>query len=476
MTITAPPTDSQNRADSRADARPDTDTRTGSDTRTVSSTRTINRTVSRLDDTRHGTVVAAVLAGAKFWTRVRSVAGVVWGAIAGTLTPVGWLAIGATAIGLGVGLSFGWMEATAAGIVAAVLLVLSAPFLVGIRTYAVDLSLTHDRVVAGTDVHGSIQVVNAGNRLALPGRIDVPVGAGLVTINVPLLRRGHQYTAPVFVPARRRGVIEVGPARTVRGDPVGVLRRELTLAGSSTLFVHPVTTALPASGSGFIQDLEGEATAFIVDADMSFHDIRDYFPGDAQRNIHWKSTAKTGTLMVRQYEETRRSRTCIVADLATDGYASDDEFELAISAVGSIGVRTVRDGRTLDVVTGAVVPQFVRSSVRSIRELRTVSTRMLLDDLAGVEWETGVAGLVDTCSLAAELHPDVSVAFLVCGSQVSAQTLRSAALAFPANVAVVAVVCQLDAAPSIRTLGNIRVVQIAILDDLRHLLIRGGVA
>ena len=442
-------------------------TRTG-----VTGVSRLNQSQLRFTSTRSGLLVETVIGGVKLWRRVRQAAGAMWKWVRATVTPVGWLVVGVAVVGLGLGLRFGWMELMAAGSLAATLLVLCAPFLVGLRSYSVDLSLTRDRVVAGAEVQGSISIVNSGRRLALPGRIDVPVGEGLVAIPVPLLRAGQSHDETVFVPAQKRGVISVGPARTVRGDPIGVLSRELLLADENLLYVHPVTTTLPSTGAGLIRDLEGDATAVIVDADISFHDIREYQPGDAQRQIHWKSTAKTGALMVRQYEETRRSRMSVVLALGTEDYLSDDEFELAVSAVGSLGLRAIRDGRSLDVVVGGEVPEFVRKAVRSVRELRTTTTRVLLDELAAIDRLSAVVSLPQACSLASELHPDVSIAFIVCGAALTARQLQAAALSYPANVAVVAIVCDLNAEPSIRTLGEMRVVTIALLEDLRQLLFR----
>ena len=71
-----------------------------------------------------------------------------------------------------------------------------------------------------------------------------------------------------------------------------------------------------------MRDIEGAVTKKIVDSDLSFHAIRDYVAGDARRHVHWRSTAKTGTMMVRQYEETRRSRIAVVMDLGLSEYTT----------------------------------------------------------------------------------------------------------------------------------------------------------
>ncbi|MDL5350820.1 DUF58 domain-containing protein [Microbacterium sp. zg-YB36] len=440
-------------------------------TRTVASTGGTHAH-TRYATSRSTTVLA--VRGERVWRRVRGAVVTGWQALAETVTVAGWLLLTAAAAGLGLGLAFGWLEFVVIGVIAAALLVLSVPFLFSARSYDVDLALGHDRVVAGAQVQGTLRVVNTGRGIALPGRIDVPVGEGLVDVYVPLLRHGHEHEQQVVVPTHRRGVITVGPAHTVRGDPLGILKREATWDDTHILYVHPVTTTLRSTSTGFIRDLEGSASRTIVDADISFHAIRQYVPGDAQRQIHWKSTAKTGTLMVRQYEETRRSRMVIALALAEGEYGSDDEFELAVSAAGSIGIRGIRDGRDVDVVVGGEVPEFARSTVRTIRELATLSTRTLLDDLAGVERTPLVGPLTGVTSLARETHPDASIAFLVCGSTQTARSLQAAALAFPAEVAVVAVVCNPEAEPGFRRLGTISVMTIGLLDDLRQLLARGA--
>jgi len=341
------------------------------------------------------------------------------------------------------------------------------------RAYAVDLSLGHDRVVAGSDIAGSLEVRNVGKGVALPGTVDIPIGDGIVEIHVPLLRHDGVFRTDVAIPTQRRGILTIGPVSTVRGDPLGLLRREHTWEDVHTLYVHPVTTTIPSTSTGFIRDLEGNPSSLIVDADISFHAIREYVPGDAQRQIHWKSTAKTGTLMVRQYEETRRSRMLIALACSEDEYASPEQFELAVSAVGSLGVRGIRDGRDVNVVVGGELPEFTRRVTRTIREFATVSTRTLLDDLSGVERLGSVNSLIDVASLAVEAHRDVSVGFLVCGSTVPALTLQSAALAFPGDIGVVAIVCDPEAEPGVRRLGRVAVVTIGLLDDLRQILARG---
>jgi len=264
----------------------------------------------------------------------------------------------------------------------------------------------------------------------------------------------------------------VGPITTVRSDPLGVLKREVAWASVNRLYVHPITVSIPSTSAGFVRDLEGNPTSDIVDSDISFHAIREYAPGDGQRNIHWKSTAKTGKLMVRQFEESRRSRLAIILSLNTAEYGSDEEFEMAVSVVGSLGVRAVRDGRDLAVVVSEEMPDIVSTRLRSVRSLNVISSRTLLDDLTTVGSSPRMMEIEEVCVLAAQVIPDISIAFVVCGSAITAARIQALRLKFPANVSIVAVLCDPQSPPSYRDLSGTGVLTIGILDDLRSLLAR----
>ena len=443
----------------------------------ISRTATSTGTAASTSRTRYGTSRTATRIAVRWmrlWRRAQSVIARSALRVRETVGVAGWLLVGAAVVGGVLGLTFGWIEFVVAGLIATALLALCIPFLLGSRSYAVELSLARDRVVAGDDAVGALTVRNTGRGIALPGSVDVPIGDAIAEILVPLLGPGASTTQEVRIPTPRRGVLTVGPARTVRGDPLGILRRENAWKDAHTLYVHPATTTIPSTSTGFIRDLEGNPSNRIVDADISFHAIREYAPGDAQRQIHWKSTAKTGTLMVRQYEESRRARMLIALATAEAEFASDDEFELAVSVAGSLGVRGIRDGRDVSVVVGQEIPEFARRVTTSMRELTAVSTRTLLDDLAGIDRRAAVNQLGDVARLAVETHRDVSVGFLVCGSTMTASAIQSAALGFPADVGVAAVVCDPLAQPRYRRLGQIGVVTIGLLDDLRQILARGA--
>src|SRR5690625_5413082 len=157
-----------------------------------------------------------------------------------------------------------------------------------------------------------------------------------------MLPAGESHEELFAVPTRRRAVLVVGPVRSVRDDPLSLMRRQVTGARPQELFGHPRTVRLDEAASGFLRDLEGTPSSDLSSSDIAFHALRDYAPGDDRRHVHWRTTARTGKLMVRQFEETRRSHVVVALDDLAEHYASDEEFELAVSAAASIAAQTLK--------------------------------------------------------------------------------------------------------------------------------------
>ncbi len=446
-------------------------------TRTVTATGTRTRASTVTSVTRSST---GIVEDGVFWGRAAAAAvgSALRGALrwlAETVTAPGWLVVCVLVAGALAGWIAGWSLGWVVAVAAATLLVVCIPFLLGSHDYRVQLALDRERVVAGDDVTGRLVVRNAGARPSLPGRVDVPIGTGLAEAYVPLLAAGAEHTEQLSIAAARRGVIDVGPVSVSRGDPVGLLRREALWPEIHTLHVHPVTAIIPGTSAGLIRDLEGLPTNTIVDADLAFHAIRDYVPGDSRRHVHWKSTAKTGRLMVRQYEEARHSRIAVTIGItAEEEYESDDEFELAVSVAASLSLQAVRDGRDLVVTTSAERPELVRGEVVTIRTLPTRSAATMLDGFSEIELAERASRLEDVAKLTAQSHPDLSVVFLVTGAHTPLARLRAASVSFGPDTQCVAVRCDLGADPAFRRLGPLRVLTVGVLDDLGKLITRGA--
>ena len=116
--------------------------------------------------------------------------------------------------------------------------------------------------------------------------------------------------------------------------------------------------------------------------------------------------------------------------------------------------------------------EYAKRKTLAVRSLQTHLPARLLDDLALVDAAPNAIGIRDVARAAADEVEGISVAFLVCGSAPTAQSLRAASNAFPPGVALVAIVCDPDAVPGLRRVAGLSVLTIGYLDDLRVALQR----
>lgn len=373
------------------------------------------------------------------------------------VTPLAWTLLVVGVVGAVVGRRLGWVELTIAASTSLLVLVASVGFTIGRANLAVAVEVRPARVQAGDRAAASVTVGSASGGRLLGVHMELTVGAGVAEFRVPTLGPGAAHEEIFILPTRRRAVIPVGPTTSVRSDPFGLLRRVAVWTEPEPLFVHPRTIALAELGSGFVRDLEGKATNNVSEADVVFNTLREYEPGDDRRFVHWLTTARVGELMVRQFIDTRRSHVGVVVDGTRASYGDDDEFETALSAAASLGVRVLREEQELSMVVAR-------------ERVPTTAGNVMLDHLAAVEtnWSgTGLRGEVDQLL---RMTGGLSLALLVTGSQSAVADLRAAAVRLPEDVRVLILRVDPDAETGFRPLGSHLLLTLDDLDDLTRLL------
>ncbi len=376
------------------------------------------------------------------------------------VTPTGWVVLATGAAALAVGRGRGWVEAGTAGVVLVGLFVVSLVLTVGRSAYVVSLELVDARVRIGQRALGRVEVVSTARGRLLPARVELPVGARSTAFALPRMVPGAVHEETFSIPTTRRGVIRVGPVRSVRGDPWGLLRRRVRWTDAVILYVHPEVVALTGASAGVLRDLEGQSTRELSNNDMSFHALRAYVAGDDRRNIHWRTTARTGRLMVRQYEDTRRTHTALVLATSVDDFAGPAEFELAVSVTASLGVGTIVDERGLSAWAGGTA-------------LRSASPVLLLDDCSGLTSGGDRLRAPALAALVARRAPDASVVLLVLGSAASENDVL-AAVQILHGVRTIVVTCTTGEPVSVRTRGTVSFVILGALADLPRALLAAG--
>ncbi|WP_081861485.1 DUF58 domain-containing protein [Cellulomonas sp. HZM] len=375
------------------------------------------------------------------------------------VSPLGWgTALAAVAL-LVAGRVLGWVELAALGAGLAAACLVALVMTAGRARYGVDLDMAENRVRIGERAVGRLEVTNRARRRSLPSRVELPVGSNVAELAVPALAPGESFDELFAIPTQRRAVVVVGPVRSVRGDPLGLVRRSVRWTTPEDLYVHPRTVSLAGASSGLLRDLEGQSTREISDADLSFHALRDYVAGDDRRYIHWRTTARRGRLMVKQFEDTRRTQTVVALASNPGDYGDEDEFELAVSTVASIGVQVIREERGLAVLAGP-------------GKLRVDTPPRLLDDCSGVGTSDAGAGVTLLGRRVTRETPDATVAVLVTGSGPSDGDVRLGARYVPFGVRTLVVRCTSGGELAVRTQGALTLATLGDLDDLPRLLRR----
>ena len=375
------------------------------------------------------------------------------------VSPVGWGVALVALLALVLGRRLGWLEFAALGCALGAVLVAALLMTIGRSRYLITLDMADRRVKVGERALGRLEVRNAARRRSLPSRVELPVGAVVAEFAIPGLSPGAEHDDLFAIPTARRAVIVVGPVRSVRGDPFGLARRSVRWTRPVELFVHPLLVSLAGASAGLLRDLEGQTTRDLSDSDLSFHALRDYVAGDDRRYIHWRTTARRGGLMVKQFEDTRRTQTALALSMDPTDYADDDEFEMAVSVVASVGVQTIREEREIAVLAGPGT-------------LRVETPPLLLDDCSALALSSSGAGAAMLGRRVAREAPEASVAMLVTGSEPSSADLRLGARHVPAGTRTVVVRCERGAEVSVRSHGTLSVATLGTLDDLPRLLRR----
>ncbi len=370
---------------------------------------------------------------------------------ADVVSPAGWVVLLLSVAAWVAGRQLGWQEMMRLATVAGVVVLVALLFLLGRTELSVRAEVEPERVTVGDTATGQLFVTNTSRHRLFPLRMELRVGRSAKVFDVPSLPGGGNYDELLLLPTHRRQIIPVGPATSVRGDPLGLLRRAIDWTEPIPLYVHPRLATLDNLGAGFLRDLEGQPTTDLSTNDVAFHTLREYAPGDDSRFVHWKTSARIGKLMVRQFVDTRRSHLAVVLSGDVAEYHDAAEFELAVSLAGSLAARALRDGEAVSVSACG-------------RALPSGNAQLLLDGLAGIDLTEGT-GLLSQAVDMNRAVPGVSIVALVCGSSVALSETRAAAARFGENVKTLVIQATTAGPGAITIAGATTAVRVASLDE-----------
>lgn len=341
-----------------------------------------------------------------------------------TVTPTGRAVLLLGVVAYAASSLWGLVELRLVGVTCLGVLLAALPWLLVPMHVDADLRLRPPRTSAGEAVEVAITATNRGSLPLWQPLVRVPVGDRSTWVRMPSLGRGARARGTVTVDGLVRGVLPVGPATAVRSDPLGLLHRPVRWGDARELFVRPVMVLVPTLGSGQVRDLEGTPSDRVSMSDLAFHALREYVPGDDLRHVHWRSSARAGELLVRQYHDTRRNHASVVVDADPASYPTPEGFELAASVAASLLVCAAREEYDVSLACGSV-------------QATALPAPAVLDGTCRIEPEPDAGPWAEQVLAALRLAPETSVLLLVTGGATDPETLARTTATLPADVRVV---------------------------------------
>jgi uncharacterized protein (DUF58 family) len=367
------------------------------------------------------------------------------------ISPLGWSMCVLGVVSLTLFPALGWHELLVCGIITLTMCLAGVIMTLGNTKFNASLELSDERITVGDTVHVSVSIDNPGKTPTVSADGDLPMGEVHERFRIGALAPGKRQSQKVEFRATARAVLPVGPLRIRKGDPFGLIRHEQSLSQAINVYIHPKTVQLSALDSGQFRDLEGEPSGQVVDDDLDFYGLREYRAGDDMRNIHWLSSAKTGTMMIRQYEATKRTDTSITLGVDPSDYRNENEFELAVSLAASIGAQCLLQNRPMN-------------AQASIQECSPHTATEFLDWMSGIEPD-----LDENANLAASTlkHcPNASFYFFVIGSATDLTRMRKVAAALPKASVCIMLKADISQESQIRQYDGFTMATLPTLDDL----------
>lgn len=136
-----------------------------------------------------------------------------------------------------------------------------------------------------------------------------------------------------------RGVYDFGPAVAISAFPVGLIRTKVRIKDCEQLIVAPslgrltdAWTRLTQSSAVGLRSSQRTRGA----SDDEFYAIRAWKSGDSTRKIHWRSTAKRGELLVKQFDQRTDRQYAVLLDFYGTPESNASDCELAASFMATV--------------------------------------------------------------------------------------------------------------------------------------------
>lgn len=179
----------------------------------------------------------------------------------------------------------------------------------------------------------------------------------------------------------RRGLYQFDGFRVATKFPFGLFIKSREESSRSEVLVFPATRSVrlpPPSGQRL-----GDKQSQKIGRRGEFFGLREYRDGDDRRSIHWRSSARSDRLLVREYEDESQRRITLLIDNAlprTRGEEEELALEDAISLCASLAQAYLERGYALRLIARALLLPFASGEMQTQRVLRALALLETVDD------------------------------------------------------------------------------------------------
>jgi uncharacterized protein (DUF58 family) len=168
---------------------------------------------------------------------------------------------------------------------------------------------------------------------------------------VPDLPSGGECLMEAELLPLRRGVLRLTGTTVACPDPFGLFRSLRKVPGAQSILILPKRYPMPlfTLPGAMMYQLGGVSMASSVGESEEFVALREYRPGDALRRMHWKSFAKLGKPIVKEYQDEFFVRHALVLD-TFGGHGEEALFEEAVSVAASLAYTIQNQDSLLDLM------------------------------------------------------------------------------------------------------------------------------
>lgn len=241
------------------------------------------------------------------------------------------------------------------------------------------------------------------------------VDGALVPIDLPARRVGDA-VASYPIPTRRRGILKVGPVLVSRSSLSGMAARSSEAGGIVEVRVLPRIVPISAMAIGHRRAVTGgDDSVELGGTDLT--GLHEYTMGDDLRRLHWATSARTGTLMVREDADPAEPHICVTLDDRASSYRHRDDFEESVELAAALCRTAAERGNPV---------RFRNVSGRDEIVVPGSSTRMPRRESRDVEWLLAEIDLVEDEAIATPGTRDLDVIVVISGADADLHALSLA--------------------------------------------------